>query len=172
MAIERALFNVVQLANGNVLVGGGYQNGNLQTASVELYDPANALFRPAAELAVARGASAAVRLTDDSVAFIGGWSPSNAAWGSAEWVSPADLYPTALLNLPYSATIASSGTAPFTYTLKDGALPPGVLLDAQSGALSGTPTSAGAFRAVVQIADSTVPQRLTVRIVVIDVTVP
>jgi hypothetical protein len=174
MANERGLFNAVQLDNGKVLVGGGNQTGNNQTASVELFDPATGLFTPATDLAVARGALPAIHLADDSVVFVGGWSPSAAAWGSAERVRPGDLLPDGIVNTPYNAAVAfgsgsGSATPPFTFTIKSGALPPAIQLDASTGALSGTPTAAGTFRAVVQITDSSTPMQLAFREVLINV---
>jgi hypothetical protein len=170
MAVERGLFNAVQLDNGKVVVGSGYQLTGEQTSIVELFDPASGAFVTAMDLAVPRGAVPAVHLADDSVVYVGGWSPSAAAWGSADSVNPADLLATGTVNAPYTAVIASAGTAPFAFTIVDGALPPGILLNTATGALSGAPTSAGTFRAVVRIADSSTPAQLTLRIVVIAVT--
>jgi len=55
---------------------------------------------------------------------------------------------------PVSATFtAANGTAPYTYAVSAGVLPPGVLLSS-TGTLSGTPTAAGNFNFTVQAADS------------------
>ncbi|MGH1560935.1 putative Ig domain-containing protein [Caulobacter segnis] len=55
----------------------------------------------------------------------------------------------------YSASLptATGGTAPYSYAVTSGALPAGVTLSA-AGALSGTPTAAGAFNFTVTATDS------------------
>ena len=52
----------------------------------------------------------------------------------------------------------SWGSAPFTFTLTKGALPPGLTLNPATGVVSGTPGAAGTFKATVQVADSTSPK--------------
>ncbi|UZK66222.1 putative Ig domain-containing protein [Sphingomonas sp. M1-B02] len=69
------------------------------------------------------------------------------------------IAPTALnvaqIGVAYSqATSASGGTAPYAYSITAGALPAGILLDATSGALTGTPTAGGAFNFTVTAIDS------------------
>ena len=60
----------------------------------------------------------------------------------------------AYLGTSYSQALsASSGTAPYTWTLNSGALPGGLTLSS-AGVLSGTPTAAGLFTFAVQVADS------------------
>ncbi|MEY4071495.1 MAG: hypothetical protein RL721_2109, partial [Candidatus Eisenbacteria bacterium] len=59
-------------------------------------------------------------------------------------LSPASLSP-ALAGAPYSATFAATGaTAPLSWTVASGSLPPGLTLSA-GGVLSGTPTLGGTF---------------------------
>ncbi len=60
---------------------------------------------------------------------------------------------------PYSATLtASGGTAPYTWSEDGGTLPPGLKLS-RSGAISGTPSAAGAWRVTVKVTDSSTPVR-------------
>ncbi|MBL8174504.1 MAG: putative Ig domain-containing protein, partial [Bryobacterales bacterium] len=62
--------------------------------------------------------------------------------------------PSASLNNPYSSTLtAQGGTAPFTWSILSGQLPIGVTLSPSSGLISGTPTNAGNFTVIVQVAD-------------------
>jgi hypothetical protein len=71
-------------------------------------------------------------------------------------LSPGTL-PTATKSASYSATItAAGGTAPYTFSLGSGTLPPGLSL-AASGVLSGKPTQAGTFSFVVKAKDSSSP---------------
>ncbi len=62
--------------------------------------------------------------------------------------------PHGAVGQPYSATlVASGGIAPYRWSVSSGALPTGVALSAD-GHLTGTPTAAGTFTAVVQVLDS------------------
>ena len=55
----------------------------------------------------------------------------------------------------YSATVqASGGTTPYTWSVSSGTLPAGLVLNASSGAISGTPTTAGTSNFTVQVRDS------------------
>jgi len=57
--------------------------------------------------------------------------------------------PTAAVNSPYSIQIGASTSAPLTWSVISGNLPPGLTLSA-TGLLSGTPTSLGTFDFTVQ----------------------
>lgn len=48
----------------------------------------------------------------------------------------------------------SGSLTPFTYSLASGALPPGLTLNASSGQITGTPTTAGSYTATVRATDS------------------
>jgi hypothetical protein len=70
--------------------------------------------------------------------------------------------PDAQIGSPYSATVtASGGNGVFTYYVSDGALPSGLFLDSQSGAISGTPTSAAQTSQFTVLAtdNSAIPNR-------------
>src|SRR6266478_7714139 len=55
----------------------------------------------------------------------------------------------------YSQTIAvTEGTAPYVWSITAGALPSGLALSSATGAIGGTPTSAGSFTFTVQVTDS------------------
>ncbi len=55
---------------------------------------------------------------------------------------------------PYSFTFGATGTAPITWSVASGTLPTGVTLNASTGALSGTPTVAGAYTFAVQASNA------------------
>lgn len=69
---------------------------------------------------------------------------------------PATTLSNGTVGSAYAANLnaASGGTAPYTYLVTAGALPPGITLTAGTGALSGTPTSAGTFNFAVTATDS------------------
>ncbi|WP_426789037.1 putative Ig domain-containing protein [Xanthomonas campestris] len=70
---------------------------------------------------------------------------------------PASNLPAGTAGQAYTAAIspATGGTAPYSYALSAGALPSGVVLDAATGALSGTPTVSGTFNFTLTVTDST-----------------
>ncbi|MFN7933993.1 MAG: putative Ig domain-containing protein [Bryobacteraceae bacterium] len=55
----------------------------------------------------------------------------------------------------YSVNLAArGGTTPYRWRIRDGALPDGLQLTAESGLISGTPTRAGRFPATVEVTDA------------------
>ena len=66
--------------------------------------------------------------------------------------------PQAIVGTSYSTSLAASGgTAPYQWSITVGALPAGLTLNAASGAISGTPTSATTAPITVEVMDSSVP---------------
>lgn len=66
----------------------------------------------------------------------------------------ADALGDGSVGVAYSQQIAAGGgKAPYTFSAAPGSLPPGLIL-AQSGAVSGTPSSEGTFRFSVQVKDA------------------
>jgi hypothetical protein len=60
-----------------------------------------------------------------------------------------------ILNAPYMhAFSAGGGTAPYTWTVVMGSLPPGLTLNPSTGVLSGTPTQKGNYTFTVQVTDA------------------
>lgn len=69
-------------------------------------------------------------------------------------LSPASPLPGYLVNVAYSQTItASGGTAPYTFAVTVGTLPP-VLTLSGTGTISGTPTAAGTYVFTIEATDS------------------
>lgn len=70
---------------------------------------------------------------------------------------PASTLPAGTAGQAYTAAItpATGGTAPYTYALTAGTLPAGIVLDAATGGLSGTPTVSGSFNFTLTVSDST-----------------
>jgi hypothetical protein len=57
--------------------------------------------------------------------------------------------------VPYSsALVASEGVPPYTYSISNGALPPGLSLNSSTGAITGTPTTSGTYNYTAKVVDS------------------
>jgi hypothetical protein len=66
--------------------------------------------------------------------------------------------PSGTAGVAYSATLtAAGGVYPYTWSLTSGTLPDGLHLNASSGAITGTPTTAGTSNFTVQVADTATP---------------
>ena len=71
-------------------------------------------------------------------------------------ISPSSL-PTGATATPYAAALTTSGgIPPYTWTLTSGQLPAGLVFDAATGAITGTPILVGSSTFTVQVADSEV----------------
>ena len=62
--------------------------------------------------------------------------------------------PSGTVTVPYSDTLAAvGGTAPYTWSLASGSLPPGLVLS-PSGTITGTPTASGTFTFTIKATDA------------------
>ncbi|CUU59674.1 conserved repeat domain-containing protein [Parafrankia irregularis] len=63
--------------------------------------------------------------------------------------------PAAQAGVSYSQQLTvTGGTAPFTWAVSSGSLPPGITLDPSTGLLAGTPTTAGSYPFTVEVTDA------------------
>ena len=66
--------------------------------------------------------------------------------------------PSGFVGVSYTFTLAArGGVPPYSWSISTGSLPPGVTLNAGTGMISGTPTSAGSFPVTVQCTDVQTP---------------
>ncbi|HEV7241548.1 MAG TPA: ice-binding family protein [Thermoanaerobaculia bacterium] len=69
-------------------------------------------------------------------------------------VNPSTL-PNGTVGTVYSEVVsASGGTSPYTFSVSSGALPTGLILNSASGAITGTPTTAGTFDFTITATDA------------------
>jgi hypothetical protein len=99
LATARALHTATLLADGRVLVSGGFVAvDGTTTASAEVYDPSTGLFSPAGAMQVGRVVHSAILLTDGRVLVLGGlrasaatdvFDPTADRWQSGPILDPA-----------------------------------------------------------------------------------
>lgn len=66
--------------------------------------------------------------------------------------------PQGTVDVPYSATLGvTGGLPPYDWSIVSGSLPNGLALEADSGLISGTPTTSGSFNFTAQVSDSQSP---------------
>lgn len=69
-------------------------------------------------------------------------------------VNPATL-PDGIVGTPYNQIVsATGGTAPYTFSVSSGSLPTGLALNGTTGAITGTPTTAGTFTFTITARDA------------------
>src|SRR6185437_5976542 len=76
-----------------------------------------------------------------------------------------DVLPQATVGTPYSVQLtATGGTAPYTWLILGGVLPPGIQFNAATGTLSGTPSGVTqTYSALYFVQDSSLPKRFGAR---------
>ena len=81
-------------------------------------------------------------------------STANPSGGSSVQINATQL-PSGKVQSPYQASLsASGGKEPYTWSLVSGPIPAGLLLDAATGAISGTPRESGSFWLGIRVSDS------------------
>jgi hypothetical protein len=87
MGVARACHTATLLADGKVLIAGGFSDESHYLSSAEIYDPAARTFTPlAARMVAARTCPASARLRDGRILYAGG------AGGQGLWLKSAELY--------------------------------------------------------------------------------
>jgi hypothetical protein len=70
-------------------------------------------------------------------------------------ITSASQLPDGVAGAAYTRTlVAAGGVAPYAWTVAAGSLPPGLALDSENSAITGTPSANGAFAFTVQVADA------------------
>ncbi len=81
--------------------------------------------------------------------------------------------PTGTVSQNYSTTlIATGGTAPLSWSIVSGSLPPGLSLNPATGVIAGVPTTAGTFVPTIRVADSGIPQQTAQKPLSISINLP
>jgi len=88
MNTARALHTATALANGKVLIAGGYDQTLATLALAEIYDPIIGRFSPTDTMGYGRVAAAATPLKDGRVLMVGGQDASGIAMASVEIYDP------------------------------------------------------------------------------------
>lgn len=101
MTAARANHTATMLANGKVLVTGGW-NGTADLATAELYDPATGIFTATGSMATARANHTATLLANGKVLVAGGCSTGDCLLGE---LGSAELYD------PATGTFTATGSA-------------------------------------------------------------
>ena len=84
------------------------------------------------------------------------WSSTSVPQLTLSATSPAN--PT--LGLAYSAQFsASGGVSPYSFSISQGSLPPGLSIDPATGTVSGIPTGVGTYRFTVTLTDNSNPSQ-------------
>ena len=116
MATARVMHTATLLADGRVLIAGGYSSSQTGLASAEVWDPATGHFSPTGGLSAGRGNQTATRLGDGRVLVAGGFTAfPGGALASAEVHEPTTGSFTSVASMgaprgDHTATMLNDGT--------------------------------------------------------------
>ncbi|MGX9786958.1 putative Ig domain-containing protein [Janthinobacterium lividum] len=112
-----------------------------------------------------------IKVTDSSTGVGAPFSATNsytlAVAAPVLTLTPASLAPIRAGDAYSQTFTAAGGIAPYAYSVSSGALPSGLVLNAATGIVSGTPTVAGSYNFTLQAKDAhqfTVQQALTLQV--------
>ena len=102
MTSARSLHTATALANGTVLIAGGYDSTSATLATAEIYDPITGLFSATGSMGSARVAAEAARLRNGRILMVGGQDATGKAIASVELYDPitGTFSPTGALLTP------------------------------------------------------------------------
>jgi hypothetical protein len=102
MTSARSLHTATALANGTVLIAGGFDSTMATLASAEIYDPITGLFTATGAMSAGRVAAEAARLRNGQVLMVGGQDASGNAMTSVDLYDPitGTFSPTGALITP------------------------------------------------------------------------
>jgi hypothetical protein len=97
-----------------------------------------------------------VRVTDSAAASAdSGTLPVTIVAAGTVLTITTNTIPNGQVNQVYSAQLAAvGGTAPYTWSVQSGSLPTGLSLNASTGAITGTPTTAGTSNLIFRVTDA------------------
>ena len=170
MISRHYLHTATTLADGSVLIAGGYDEVNassyiLPLGMMERFLPASGTFVPAGGMATRRAFHAAAPLQDGRVLLAGGSSQSWMSGNTVELYDPLQalalspaLLPNAQPGVAFTPVtlVASGGTGPYQISMLSGALPPGMTYNPTTFVLAGTPAAGtiGTFTLGFQVTDN------------------
>jgi len=119
MVLARFGHTATTLADGRILLAGGYSSGFALTATAEIYDPATGMFSPTGSMNVARVSHTATLLRDGTVLITGGISNDDTDVASAEIYHPTSgsftlTGPMMIARETHSATLLNTGAVLIT----------------------------------------------------------